>query len=97
MNTTNILLSIVIVLQVIILFFVLKPYMKGRFERMSNDKLLKEVIEDVKKNRKVSTSYLQRKFSLGYARSALMMDRLEEEGIIGESKGAEPRDILLNK
>jgi len=44
---------------------------------------------------KASTSYLQRKLRVGYARAARMMDVLEERGIIGPQDGARPREILL--
>ena len=43
---------------------------------------------------KASTSYLQRKLGVGYARAARLMDMLEEKGVIGKSDGAKPRDII---
>ena len=43
---------------------------------------------------KASTSYLQRKLKLGYARAARLMDRLEERGVIGPGDGAKPREVL---
>ncbi len=43
---------------------------------------------------KASTSYLQRRLSIGYARAARIMDALEAKGIIGPANGAKPRDIL---
>lgn len=44
---------------------------------------------------KASTSYLQRKLKLGYARAARLMDVLEERGVIGPADGAKPREILI--
>ena len=43
---------------------------------------------------KASTSYLQRKLKLGYARAARLMDKLEEKGVIGPGDGAKPREVL---
>jgi len=41
-------------------------------------------------------SLLQRRLRLGYGRAARIMDELENRGIVGPSKGAEPRDILID-
>jgi S-DNA-T family DNA segregation ATPase FtsK/SpoIIIE len=43
---------------------------------------------------KASTSYLQRKLKIGYARAARLMDMLEERGVIGASDGAKPREVI---
>ena len=43
---------------------------------------------------KASTSYLQRKLGIGYARAAKIMDMLEERGIVGPASGAKPREVL---
>ena len=45
----------------------------------------------------LSTSMLQRKLKLGYARAARIMDELEERGVIGQSEGAKPRKVLMSK
>jgi len=44
-----------------------------------------------------STSYLQRKLGVGYARAAHLIDMLEEKGVIGPAKGARPRRILISE
>jgi len=60
-----------------------------------NDVMYEECKQFVIKNRKASSSLLQRKFSLGYNRAARIIDSLEEEGIIGPSKGSKPREVLI--
>ena len=48
----------------------------------------------VRRERKASTSLLQRKLNIGYGRAARMIDRMEEEGIIGPDRGAgKPREV----
>lgn len=61
----------------------------------SNDPLYEEVKRFVIETRKASTSLIQRKFSVGYARAARLMDTLELNGIISESRGSRPRDVLV--
>ena len=62
-----------------------------------SDSLYEEVKEAVIKAGKVSTSYIQRKFGIGYSRSAGLMDMLERRGIIGPSNGAKPRVVIKKK
>jgi len=44
---------------------------------------------------KASTSYLQRKMSIGYNRAAKIMDQFEKAGVIGPADGVKPRDVLI--
>jgi len=41
-------------------------------------------------------SLLQRRLSIGYTRAARIMDLLEERGVVGPARGAEPREILVD-
>ncbi|MEK7669354.1 MAG: DNA translocase FtsK [Patescibacteria group bacterium] len=59
------------------------------------DDLYEEAREVVIQAGKASTSYLQRKLRVGYARAARLMDILEENGVIGPGDGAKPRDVLI--
>ena len=59
------------------------------------DPLYDEVKSFVIQTRKASTSLIQRKFSVGYARAARLIDLLEQQGIIGESRGSKPREVLV--
>ncbi|MSU44563.1 DNA translocase FtsK [Candidatus Nomurabacteria bacterium] len=59
-----------------------------------DDELYEEARLCVIEAGRASTSYLQRKLKLGYARAARLMDRLEERGVIGPGDGAKPREVL---
>lgn len=59
-----------------------------------DDPLYGEVKEFIISTRKASTSLIQRKFSIGYARAARLIDTLEDNGIIGPSRGSKPREVF---
>lgn len=59
------------------------------------DPLYEEVKRFVITSRRASTSLIQRKFSIGYARAARLIDVLEENRIIGPANGSKPREILV--
>ncbi|MEX2052145.1 MAG: DNA translocase FtsK 4TM domain-containing protein [Candidatus Paceibacterota bacterium] len=59
-----------------------------------DDEMYEEARTVVMEAGKASTSYLQRKLKLGYARAARLMDKLEERGVIGPGDGAKPREVL---
>ncbi len=61
------------------------------------DPMLNEAIELVVELGQASTSLLQRKMRLGYARAARVIDQMEERGVIGPSEGAKPRQVLITK
>ena len=57
-------------------------------------KVIDEAIAFVRASGKASTSMLQRRMKLGYARAARVMDILEEMGVVGPADGSKPRDVL---
>lgn len=63
----------------------------------SDEDVLERAIEVVVEAGQASTSSLQRRLKLGYARAARMMDELEQMGVIGSYKGAKPRKVLMTK
>lgn len=60
-----------------------------------DDDLYEDAREAVMKADKASSSYLQRKLKVGYARAARLIDMLEERGVIGPGDGAKPREVLI--
>ena len=61
-----------------------------------DEEVIQSSIEVIRSEQKASVSLLQRRLRLGYTRAARIMDELENRGIVGPSKGAEPRDILID-
>ena len=72
----------------------------GNFETETgideDEELIQQCIEVIRSEQKASVSLMQRRLRLGYTRAARIMDELENRGIVGPSKGAEPRDILID-
>ena len=62
----------------------------------ADDDMWKDAIQVVVDSRKASTSLLQRKLRVGYARAARLIESMEEQGIIGPADGSRPRDVLVN-
>jgi S-DNA-T family DNA segregation ATPase FtsK/SpoIIIE len=58
------------------------------------DDLYDEVVEFVIQSGKASSSLLQRRFKVGYARAARLIDLLEENGVVGPADGAKPRQVM---
>lgn len=63
--------------------------------RESQDPLFDEAVRLVVEHQQASTSFLQRRMKVGYARAARLMDELESAGIVGPAEGAKPRQILI--
>lgn len=61
-----------------------------------DEEIIQQCIEVIRSEQKASVSLMQRRLRLGYGRAARIMDELENRGIVGPSKGAEPRDILID-
>ena len=61
-----------------------------------DEEIIQQCIEVIRSEQKASVSLLQRRLKIGYGRAARIMDELENRGIVGPSKGAEPRDILID-
>ncbi|MCX6893988.1 MAG: DNA translocase FtsK [Verrucomicrobia bacterium] len=61
-----------------------------------DEEIIQDCIEVIRSEQKASVSLLQRRLKLGYGRAARIMDELENRNIVGPSKGAEPRDILID-
>ncbi|AKM84047.1 TPA: cell division protein FtsK [Candidatus Campbellbacteria bacterium] len=69
----------------------------GDLNSDDSDDLYESAREEVIKIGKASTSYIQRKLRVGYARAARLMDMLEERGVIGPADGSKPREVLIGK
>ena len=61
------------------------------------DEMVPKAIEVVVDAQMASTTLLQRKLKLGYARAARIIDTLEERNIIGPYEGSKPRKVLVTK
>ncbi len=79
-----------------------EPGSSAAFDSMMNEESLEDdddlyeaVREEVINSKKASTSYIQRKFGIGYSRAAKLIDTLEARGVVGPANGSKPRDILV--
>ena len=61
------------------------------------DPFLMEAIDVVVETRQASTSFIQRRFKVGYARAGRIIDQMEERGIISGYQGSKPREVLMPK
>ena len=59
------------------------------------DPLLMEAIEVVVETGQASTSFIQRRFKVGYARAGRIIDQMEERGVISGYQGSKPREVLM--
>lgn len=65
-------------------------------EYHDDDEMYEEAKLAVIQQGKASTSFMQRKLGIGYARAARLIDALEKKGVIGPGEGAKPREVLID-
>ncbi len=63
----------------------------------ADDEMLPQAIEVVVEMGQASTSMLQRRLKLGYARAARLIDIMEQRGVVGPYEGSKPRQVLISK
>ena len=68
----------------------------GESDDAADEELIQQSIQVIRDTRRASTSSLQRRLRIGYTRAARVMDILEERGIVGPPRGADPREILID-
>lgn len=66
------------------------------FDNAGGDDMYKDALRVVIESRKASTSLLQRRLRVGYARAARIIEEMEEQGVIGPADGARPREVLIS-
>jgi S-DNA-T family DNA segregation ATPase FtsK/SpoIIIE len=59
--------------------------------------LYQQAVDVVMRDRKASTSYIQRRLQIGYNRAASLMERMEKEGVVGQANHAGKREILVGE
>lgn len=72
------------------------PDDRGGAQGPPEDELYEQALEIVRRTKRASTSSLQRAMRIGYTRAARLIDIMEERGIVGPGRGANPREILVD-
>jgi len=72
-----------------------EPGFSGNGEMTLDDPMYEQAARLVVASRKASASYIQRKLRLGYARSARLLDMMEQEGLVGPTQGSRGREVLV--
>ncbi|WP_376774880.1 DNA translocase FtsK [Mesorhizobium silamurunense] len=70
---------------------------KGSVDAEDGDALYEEAVKVVKRDKKCSTSYIQRRLGIGYNRAASLVERMEKEGLVGTPNHVGKREILAGR
>ncbi|MDX8519764.1 DNA translocase FtsK [Mesorhizobium dulcispinae] len=70
---------------------------KGSIDAEDGDALYEEAVKVVKRDKKCSTSYIQRRLGIGYNRAASLVERMEKEGLVGAPSHVGKREILAGR
>ncbi|TIW02678.1 MAG: DUF87 domain-containing protein, partial [Mesorhizobium sp.] len=70
---------------------------KGSLAEEDGDALFEEAVKVVKRDKKCSTSYIQRRLGVGYNRAASLVERMEKEGLVGAPNHVGKREILTGR
>ena len=70
---------------------------RAESEDVEYDEKYDDAVALVARTGQASISLVQRKLKIGYNRAARIIERMEEEGIVGPSDGVKPRDVLIHK
>lgn len=74
-----------------------KELVQEQAEDDETDPFLMDAIDAVVEQGTASTSFIQRRFKVGYARAGRIIDQMEERGIISGYQGSKPREVLITK
>ena len=74
-----------------------KDMSAGEDEEDNVDPFLMDAIDVVVETGQASTSFIQRRFKVGYARAGRIIDQMEERGVISGFQGSKPREVLMSK
>ena len=74
-----------------------KELAQEQAEEDDTDPFLMDAIQTVVETGQASTSFIQRRFKVGYARAGRIIDQMEERGVISGYQGSKPREVLMTK
>lgn len=74
-----------------------KEIAQEQAEDDDTDPFLMDAIQTVVETGQASTSFIQRRFKVGYARAGRIIDQMEERGVISGYQGSKPREVLMTK